>query len=149
MTDHTSPSTAPHGRIRDGIDSAKDAASSAYETTRTKASEAAHVAADTIDTNPLGVIVGGLALGALVASVIPRGQREKEWLAPVGKKVSAATSAAIAAAKEAGRAELDSLGLNKGAAKDQAKSLFQGVLKAAATAGSAAAKAGKDGVKSA
>ena len=41
MTNHTSPSTEPHGRIRDGIDSAKDAASSAYETTRTKASEAA------------------------------------------------------------------------------------------------------------
>ncbi|MEH3047963.1 hypothetical protein [Sphingomonas adhaesiva] len=136
-----------HGRLRDGIDTARDKATAAYDATREKASDAAHVAADAIETNPLGLVVGGLALGALVAAVIPRSQREKDLLAPVGKKVSAATVAAIAAAKEAGRAELDNLGLNKGAAKDQARSLFQGVLKAATTAGAAAAQAGKEQVK--
>lgn len=146
MTDHDT--TNDHnGRIRDGLDTARDKASAAYDATREKAADAAHVAADAIETNPLGIVVGGLALGALVAAVIPRSRREKELLAPVGRKVSAATLAAVAAAKDAGRAELDNLGLNKGAAKDQARSLFQGVVKAATTAGAAAAQAGKEKVK--
>lgn len=146
MTDHDT-TTDISGRIRDGVDTAKETAASAYETTREKASDAAHAAADAIETNPLGIVVGGLALGALVAAVIPRSQREKDLLAPVGQRVSAVTVAAIAAAKDAGRAELDNLGLNKGAAKDQARSLFQGVVKAATTAGAAAAQAGKEKVK--
>lgn len=147
MTDYHDTANDQSGRLRDGIDTARDKASAAYDATRTKASDAAHIAADAIETNPLGIVVGGLALGALVAAVIPRSQREKELLAPVGRRVGAATTAAIAAAKEAGRAELDNLGLNKGAAKDQARSLFQGVVKAAATAGAAAAQAGKEKVK--
>ena len=146
MTEHDTQNEET-GRIRDGIDTARDKASAAYDATREKASDVAHVAAEAIETNPLGIVVGGLALGALVAAVIPRSQREKELLAPVGKKVSAATLAAVAAAKDAGRAELDNLGLNKGAAKDQARSLFQGVVKAATTAGAAAAQAGKEKVK--
>ena len=80
---------------------------------------------------------------------MPRGQREKELLAPVGRKVAAAAVAGLAAAKEAGRAELDQLGLSKGAAKDQAESLLQGVVKAATSAGTAAAQASKEQVKGA
>lgn len=136
-----------HGRLRDGIDTARDAASHAYENARTRANDAVHATAETLESNPLGVIVGGLALGALVAAVLPRGQREKELLSPVGKKVHAATLAAIAAAKDAGRSELDQLGLTPDAARGQAKSLFQGIVKAASSAGTAAAQAGKEQVK--
>ena len=42
-------------------------------------------------------------------------------------------------AREAGATELQNAGLSKDAAKDQVKSLFQGIAKAATTAGSAAA----------
>ncbi|WP_339348121.1 hypothetical protein [uncultured Sphingomonas sp.] len=149
MTDHHDTQAEHHGRIRDGIDTAADKASSAYETARHKASDAAQATVQTLETNPLGVVVGGMALGALVALVVPRGQREKELLAPVGRKVAAAAVAGLAAAKEAGRAELDQLGLSKGAAKDQAKSLLQGVVKAATSAGTAAAQASKEQVKGA
>ena len=147
-----------HGKLRDGIDTARDAASQAYEAARDKATsavdasrekarDAARQTVETIETNPLGVIVGGLALGALVAAVIPRSQREKELLAPVGKRVGATAAAAFAAAKTAGKTELDSLGLSRSAAKDQVKSVFDGLIKAATSAGSAAAQAGKDEVK--
>ncbi|MBW6526634.1 hypothetical protein KZ813_07270 [Sphingomonas sp. RHCKR7] len=148
MTDHQHHDHADgHGRLRDGVDQARDKASHAYESARERASEAAHATAETLEANPLGLVVGGLALGALVAAVIPRGQRERELLAPVGKKVSAAATAAFAAAKEAGRGEIEQLGLTPDAARGQAKSLFQGVVKAATSAGAAAAKAGKDQVK--
>lgn len=137
-----------NGRLRDGIDTARDAASHAYESARTRANDAVHVTTETLEANPLGVIVGGLALGALVAAVLPRGQREKDLLSPVGRKVHAATLAAFTAAKDAGRSELDQLGLTPNAAKGQARSLFDGIVKAATSAGSAAAQAGKEQVKS-
>lgn len=155
--------TKPHHdttreKLRDGIDHARDKASHAYEAalskaneavdlSRDKARDAARQTAETIETNPMGVLVGGLALGALIAAVIPRGRREKELLAPVGRRVAASATAAIAAAKAAGKEELDGLGLTRSAAKDQARSLFDGVVKAATTAGAAATQAGKDAAK--
>ena len=147
-----------HGRIRDGVDTARERVGSAYSAARDNASHAlersrdrardtARQTADAIDSNPVGVLVGGLAVGALVAAVLPRSQREKELLAPVGRKVSAAAAAAIAAAKDAGREELDQLGITKGGARDQAKSLFEGLAKAAGNAGKAAAQAGREEVR--
>lgn len=149
---------AAHGRIRDGIDTAKDRVSSAYEQareqaldtvdrSREKAREAARQTADAIEANPVGMLVGGLALGALVAAVLPRSQREKELLAPVGRRVGAAATAAAGAAREAGRQELASLGLTGDGAREQAKSLFQNLAKAAASAGKAAADAGREEVR--
>ncbi|WEK42610.1 MAG: hypothetical protein P0Y64_14660 [Candidatus Sphingomonas colombiensis] len=157
MTD--APTENAHGKLRDGLDSARDKASSALEGARSRATgaveasrdrarNAAQRTAETVETNPIGVIVGGLALGALVAAVIPRGKREKELLAPIGKRVGATAASAIAAAKSAGKSELDSLGINKDAARSQAKSLLDGLVKAASSAGNAATKAGKEGMGS-
>jgi hypothetical protein len=109
----------------------------------------AQATAEAIETNPLGVLVGGLAVGALVGAIIPRSTRERQLLAPVGRRLALAGAAALAAAREAGQAELESLGLTKDAARDQAKNVFQGALKAAGTAGKAAAQAGSEQVRAA
>ncbi len=146
MTD-TKTSGDPHGKLRDGIDSVRDKAAEAADASREKARDAARQTAETIESNPIGVIVGGLALGALVGAAIPRSNREKELLAPVGKRVGVAAAAALAAAREAGKSELADLGISRTAAKDQARSLFDGIIKAASTAGNAAAQAGKDEIK--
>lgn len=154
MTDQ-SPANDTYGKLRDGVDTVRDKTGEAYETARAKAAEAVDASRDrvrdvarqtseTIETNPLGVIVGGLALGALVGSLLPRSQREKQLLAPVGRRVGATALAAIAAAKSAGQSELDSLGLTPTAAKGQVKALFDNVVKAASTAGTAAVQAGRE-----
>lgn len=154
MTDASTETS--NGKLREGVDAAREKASSTLETARARASEALEASrdrargaalrtADAIETNPIGVIVGGLALGAIAAAVIPRGKREKELLAPIGKRVGSTAAAAVAAAKEAGKAELNSLGINRDAARGQAKSLLDGLLKAATSAGNAATKAGKGG----
>lgn len=141
MTDaHNTPQGETHQ------DTLSDKATHAYEATRDKAYDAAHSAAETIEGNPLGMLVGGIALGALVAAVLPRSQRERELLAPAGRRLAAALTAAIAAAKEAGRGELEQLNLTPDAAKEKARSLLDGLGKAATTAGSAAAKAGREQV---
>ncbi|WP_375403877.1 hypothetical protein [uncultured Sphingomonas sp.] len=100
-------------------------------------------ATEALDTNPLGVLAGGLALGAIAGALLPRTDREKDLLRPVGAKIGATAVAAFAAAKEAGRAEIEQRGLTKESARDQAKSLFENVVKAASGAASAGAKTAK------
>ncbi len=140
-----------HDTLRDranhAYESAVARAGETVEQSRDTARDAAHQAGDFLQGNPLGALAGGLAVGVLIGALVPRGEREKQMLAPVGKTVAAAAIAALAAAKETGRGELADLGLTKDAARDQAKSLFQGVVKAASHAGTAAAEAGREQIK--
>lgn len=125
----------------------REKASHALESVRDASRERARVTAESIEGNPVGMLVGGLALGALVGALVPRSQREKDLLAPVGKRVNETAAAALVAARDAGRAELDTLGISREAARDQVRSLVDGLLKAASTAGSAASQAGRDAAK--
>jgi molecular chaperone DnaK (HSP70) len=117
---------------------ARDATEKALSRTREGARDAAKRAGDTVGDNPLSVLVGGIAVGALAGALLPRSKREIETLRPVGKKINAAAGTAAQAAKEAGKAELADLGLTKDAARSQATNLIDGVLKALTTAGTAA-----------
>ena len=85
---------------------ARENATSAYETTRQQA-------AQTIDTYPLAVVIGGFAIGALIAGLLPRTERENEALGPIGGKINDAAREAAFAARDAGRDKLDELGLNR------------------------------------
>ncbi|MFA6113901.1 MAG: hypothetical protein WC729_07905 [Sphingomonas sp.] len=117
----------------------RTAAERALDTTRDTAREAVRRTAQGIEANPLAVLVGGVAIGVLAGAVIPRTEQEGKLLGPVGKRLTDTAAGAAQAAKEAGKAELDALGLNKDAARDQVGKLLDGVVKALSSAGSAAA----------
>ena len=117
----------------------KSAAEKALSTTRDTARVAARRTAQGIEANPLAVLVGGVALGAIAGALVPRTEQESQLLGPVGKRINDTASGAAQAARDAGKAELDSLGLNKEAARDQVGKLLDGVIKAISTAGAAAA----------
>lgn len=106
--------------------------------TQGKPSDAVRRTVDAIEGNPLSILVGGLAVGAIAGALLPRSDKEKELLAPLGRQVVDRARAATGAARDAGKAELATIGLSKDAARSQAKSLFEGVTKAIATAGTAA-----------
>jgi hypothetical protein len=93
-----------------------------------------------LDENPLAFLVGGIALGALIGSLLPRTQQEAKTLGATGRKINRAASNAAQAAKAAGKKKLDALGISKDAAKKQAQSLLKSVSAAANEAGTAAAK---------
>lgn len=76
-------------------------------------------AGDKIENNPLALVAGGVALGVVIGALLPRLSKEKELLAPVGKRIAEGASAAAAAAREAGKAEIDALLPQRDAAKDQ------------------------------
>lgn len=72
-----------------------------------------------IENSPLALVAGGVALGVVLGALIPRAAKEKELLAPVGKRIAEGASAAATAARDAGKAEIEALLPQRDAAKEQ------------------------------
>ena len=104
---------------------------------------------DAMEANPLAVLAGGAAIGMLAGAVLPRTKRETELLGTVGKRMTAAATAAAAAARDTGLKELEAHGISGKAAKAQVGRLLDGVVEAASTAGEAAASAAAKKAKAA
>ena len=83
------------------------------------------------DGNPLALVAGGIAAGVVLGMLLPRLDKERELLAPVGEKIADRASATIQAAKDAGRAELEGLLPNRDNAKEKVGALFGNVVEAA------------------
>jgi hypothetical protein len=137
------------------LDSAKDRAnaaygtarekgSAAYDTARTRAAQGRDKAAATLDENPVAALVGGLALGALVAALLPRGRREAELLSSVGGRISETSRRVANAARDSARESIDNYGLTGDSALEKVTSLFENATKAASSIGTAAREALKE-----
>ncbi len=142
MTDHSTHST---------IDTLKEKAPTTADTVKDKASHAAHAtsdaahdavqrASDGIEANPLAVLAGGLALGALAGALIPKSAQEAKVLGPLGKRLSAAATAAAATARDVGKEQLAAALPSKDGAKEQIRSVIGNVVQAATESGKAAVK---------
>lgn len=129
----------------DAVSSARERANSVASSARGSASQARVKTADGVDANPVAALLGGLALGALAAAVLPRTRKEDELLGGIGEKINDQARTAAQAAKQAGQDKLDELGITKDAAIDKARELAQsaaGVVKETATAAAAGVKQG-------
>ena len=88
-------------------------------------------ASDPISENPLALLAGGVALGVLIGVLLPRIAKERELLDPLGKKLAGSTTAAVKAAKEAGKAEIDAILPARDTTRDKVTQLIETVLDAA------------------
>ena len=113
----------------------------AYDNARGSAAQAGRKATDAIGDAPLIALAGGLAAGALIAALLPRTEGEAKLLKPVGKRLTGRAKAAAEAAKEAGTARLEELGLTRTKAEETVRSIFEGATDAARTSAQAAAQA--------
>lgn len=75
----------------------------AYQSARSGVSSAGR----TLSDNPVGALVGGFAVGAVLGAVIPASRRERDALQPVGLKAAEAARTAARQAAEAGRDKLN------------------------------------------
>lgn len=116
---------------------------SAYAVAREKAAAATNGAIEGLEGNPLIALLAGLALGAAAGAVLPRGDREKALLAPLGARIGDAAAAAIEAGREAGSKALDEQGLSVDALREQAAKLFGSLTEVAGAAAGEALAAGK------
>jgi ElaB/YqjD/DUF883 family membrane-anchored ribosome-binding protein len=130
--------SAARDKASSAYDTAREKTSAAYGTARARASQGRARATTTLDENPVAVLVGGLALGALVGALLPRGRRETELLSGVGGRISDTTKRVTDAARESARETIDGYGLNADSALDKVNSLFETATKAVSSIGSAA-----------
>ncbi|HXG81811.1 MAG TPA: hypothetical protein VNJ05_08425 [Sphingomicrobium sp.] len=114
--------------------SARERAIDAYDRARERA-------ADRIETSPLLALGGGLAIGALLAAILPRTRAEERLLGPVGGRITDTARTAAEAAKEAGREKLAELNITAEAGKGAVQTLVDGLTEAARTSGQAAVRA--------
>jgi hypothetical protein len=97
------------GRAASAYQSARDASSSALGSTTRAVTDTARYTGRKISDNPVGALVGGFAVGAVLGAMIPATRRERDALAPLGGKINDAARAAARQAAEAGRDKLNSV----------------------------------------
>lgn len=125
------PSTALRDRAGDAYDSARTTAVDAYDAARDKAAAAKAKAGDGIDEAPLIALAGGLAVGVLLAALLPRTEREDKLLGPIGERITGGARDAVDAAREAGREKLAELNLTRDAGSSALEKIIRGVSDAA------------------
>ena len=125
-------------RAGDAYDSARERAIEAYDSARERTSDAQAKAKEGIGEAPLLALGGGLALGALIAALLPKTKAEGKLLGPVGGRITDGARAAADAAKEAGREKLTELNITRDAGTSAVQSLFKGLSDAARVSGEAA-----------
>ena len=106
------------------------------EGARDATSDVAARAVDAIEANPLVALAGGVAAGLVAGALIPRSEREKAVLQPVGRRLAEGATAAIAAAKATGKEHLSASVMSRDAAKEGARQVFGSALAAAKEASS-------------
>lgn len=99
---------------------------------------------DQIETSPLIALGGGLAIGALVAAILPRTRAEDRLLGDVGGRITGGARGAFDAAKDAGREKLAELNITADAGKGAVQSLVDGITEAARSSGKAALESARN-----
>lgn len=131
---------AQESALNDAYGKISDRVAAAYAAARVKTSGAGQ----TFESNPLAALLGGIAIGAIAGALIPRIEKEKELLAPLGAKIGDAARAAFDAGKSAGTDALGEAGLSSDQIRSQVSKLVEQALKAASTAGTAAVEAARE-----
>ena len=140
MTDNKIPAkTSP---IDARIEGLRDRASDAYDGARAKAIDAYDSAREKTGNGvaeaPFAALGAGLALGAIIAALLPKTKVEDRLLGPVTDRVTTAGKAAVDAGKVAGRDKLNELNITRDAGKNVVQSLLDGLGAAARSSGEAA-----------
>jgi hypothetical protein len=107
------------------------------------ARKAGQKAAGGVESYPVAALVGGLAIGAVLGALLPRTRQEEELLGSLGDAINQRARDAAAAARDAGQARAEQLGISKDAAGKQVGKLIESIAQVAESAGTAAVDAAR------
>ncbi len=113
-------------------------ADEAVRAAKDKASDAVKLTADKVEGHPLIALAGGLTVGAIIAALLPKTARENEVMGGMGTKIRDTATTAANAARDAGKDQLNALGLTPNAAKDQFRDIVKKIGQTLSSASSAA-----------
>lgn len=97
------------GRAGETAGQARERTSEAYRTARERAGSAGRQAKERLGEYPVGALIGGFALGAVIGAALPTTRRESELLGDMGHKVTDKAREAARQAAEAGRDQIDKI----------------------------------------
>lgn len=126
------------------FEKSKDAAATGVAQSKVIARQAKDKTIESVDKSPLAIILGGIAIGAIVGALLPRTERETKLLGKAGKKLNKKARKVAEAAKVAGMSQVDTLGLNGEAMRAQFRELVSKAALAVKAAGQAATDAAKE-----
>ena len=137
-------SAAARQKASVAFEKSKDAAATGFEQSKVIARQAKDKTIEGVDKSPLAIILGGIAIGAIVGALLPRTERETKLLGKAGKKLNKKARKVAEAAKVAGMSQVDTLGLNGEAMRAQFRELVSKAALAVKAAGQAASDAAKE-----
>ena len=140
----TQSSVVARKKASAAFEKGKETAVSSVEQSRVLARQAKAKTSEGIDKNPLAMIIGGIAIGAIVGALLPRTERETKILGKTGKKLNKKARKMAEAAKLAGMSHVDTLGLNGDTVRAQFKEFVSKAALALRVAGQAASEAAKE-----
>ena len=97
------------GRAADVFETARERTASAYETARDRASAVTRQATEQMSVYPVAAVVGGFALGALIATLLPKTEREEKLLGKTGRKITGAAREAAQKGFDAGKTQFEEI----------------------------------------
>jgi ElaB/YqjD/DUF883 family membrane-anchored ribosome-binding protein len=131
--------TEDRGRLSEASRRAAEAYQAARERTSAAYASAGRRTSESIDANPLVAVAGGLALGAILGALLPRTDREEKLLGPAGRRINDTARQAANAARDAGRQQLDELGLSRDGLRSRLDGFTDKAVSAVRTSAGAAA----------
>jgi ElaB/YqjD/DUF883 family membrane-anchored ribosome-binding protein len=97
------------GRAAGVLETARERTASAYETARDRAGAVTRQATEQMSVYPVAAVLGGFAIGALVATLLPRTEREERLLGTTGRRLTDAAREAAQKGIDAGKGQIEEI----------------------------------------
>ena len=104
-----SRSSGARAKAAEVFETARERTASAYETARERASSVTRQATEQMSVYPVAAVVGGFAVGALIATLLPRTQREEKLLGTAGRRLTGAAREAAQKGLDAGKGQIEEI----------------------------------------
>ena len=99
----------PRKRATGALETARERTATAYETARSRAVDATRQAGEQLAVYPVAAVVGGFAVGALLAALLPRSEREEQLLGTTGRRLTGAAREAVQKGLDAGKDQIEEI----------------------------------------
>ena len=99
----------PRARAAEVLEAARERTASAYETARDRASAVTRQATEQMSVYPVAAVVGGFAIGALIATLLPRTESEEKLLGKAGRRLTGAAREAAQKGYDAGKSQIEEI----------------------------------------
>jgi hypothetical protein len=97
------------GRAAEAYQAARERTASAYEAARRSAGDVTRQASEQLAVYPVAAVVGGFAVGALLAALLPGSEREERLLGKTGKRITDAARDAAQKGLDAGKTQIEEI----------------------------------------